>query len=53
MEKFLLPGETFIPPDELKERSKDHYFNQMFYRRLCDMVEKVLRMQELGPLELE
>jgi hypothetical protein len=53
MERFLLPGETFIPPDELKQRSRDQYFERMFYRRLCHMVEKVQRMKDLGPLELE
>ena len=41
MAKYFKANETSITEEELKKRKKIHFFNQLFYKKLCTLVERI------------
>ena len=41
IQKFLRGDETEITEEELKLRKKKHFFNKLFYQKLCHLVAKI------------
>ena len=49
--KYLREGEEAITEDELRRRKRQYFTDQLFYKQLCGLVDKinVLQGKKLSP----
>ena len=39
--KYLKADEVSLTEEELKKRKRAHFFNKLFYKKLCTLVERI------------